>query len=98
MHKMTPAKTSKIEFGALRSPKCGKRAKPAHPTRTLTVEHVSYNLESGDSATCPLIRLKGRWLARAGFTVGLHVVVTVRRGHLAIRPLPAPVTVRQKNP
>jgi len=51
------------------------------------VEHLSYNLEGGDYAKCPLIRLKGRWLARAGFTVGSRVVVTVRRGCLTIRPL-----------
>jgi hypothetical protein len=87
MRKKKPAKTARIEFGAPRMPKREKRGKPPHSIRTLSVEHVSYNLESGDSATCPFIRLKGRWLARAGFTVGLRVVVTVRRGRLTIRPL-----------
>jgi toxic protein SymE len=58
-----------------------------HPARNLTVEHLSYNLEHGDSATCPFIRLKGRWLERAGFTVGSRVIVTVCRGCLVIRPL-----------
>lgn len=62
------------------------RTETAHPSRNLAVEHISYNLEGGDYATCPLIRLKGRWLARAGFTVGSRVVVTVRQGCLTIRP------------
>jgi len=87
MHKVKSANTAKIEFDAPRTPKQGKRVTRVHDTRKLVVEHVSYNLESGDSATCPFIRLKGRWLARAGFTVGSSVVVAVRRGYLVIRPL-----------
>ena len=78
--------TAKIPFDAPPKRKRNRRAKSVYPCRNLAVEHLSYNLEGGDYATCPLIRLKGRWLARAGFTVGSHVVVTVRRGRLTIRP------------
>jgi len=88
MRKRKPAKTARIEFGAAQTPTPKKRRKPAPDTRTLTVEHLSYNLEYGDSATCPLIRLKGRWLARAGFTVGSRVVVMVRQECLTITRLP----------
>jgi len=98
MHKMKPTKTARIEFDAHRTPKREKLVKPSHSIRTLSVEHVSYNLESGDSATCPFIRLKGRWLARAGFTVGSRVVVSVCRGRLTIIPLLKSVTVRRPVP
>lgn len=87
MRKKKPAKTARIEFGAAQTPTPKKRRKPAPDAHTLTVEHLSYNLEYGDAATCPLIRLKGRWLARAGFTVGSRVVVIVHRQCLTIRPL-----------
>ena len=80
-------KTGKLSFDAPPRTKRKRQAKPTHPSRNLEVEHLSYNLEGGDYATCPLIRLKGRWLARAGFMVGSRIVVTVRRGCLAIRPL-----------
>ena len=79
--------TAQIPFDAPPKRKRCRRVKSTHACRNLAVEHLSYNLEEGNSATCPLIRLKGRWLARAGFTVGSRVVVTVRRGRLTIRPL-----------
>jgi len=70
--------TGQIPFDT--SPKRKRRrcTRPAHYCRSLAVEHLSYNLEGCDYATCPLIRLKGRWLAHAGSTVGSRVVVTVR--------------------
>lgn len=37
----------------------------------------------------PMIRLRGRWLAAAGFARGTPVVVTVRRGRLTLEPLSA---------
>lgn len=80
-------KTARIELEAPRKAWERKPAKRGGATRNLAAEHVSYNLESGDSATCPFIRLKGRWLERSGSTVGSRVVVTVRRGCLTIRPL-----------
>lgn len=83
----TNVKTARIEFDAPPNRKQGCRSKPSLPCRNLAVEHLSYNLGYGDSATCPLIRLKGRWLERAGFSVGARVVVTVRRGCLTIRPM-----------
>ena len=79
-------KTATIPFDAAPKRKRRRCKKPAHPSRNLAVEHLSYNLEGGDLTTCPFIRLKGRWLARAGFTVGSRVAVTVRRGCLTIRP------------
>jgi len=89
MRKKKPAKTARIEFGAPRMPKREKRGKPPHSIRTLSVEHVSYNLESGDSATCPFIRLKGRWLERAGFPPDSRVRVIIRAtGILEIHATP----------
>jgi hypothetical protein len=35
-----------------------------------------------------MIRLRGRWLAVAGFTVGDRVEIEVRRGELRIRVVP----------
>lgn len=78
---------AQIPFDAPPRRKRCRHVQSAHASRNLTVEHLSYNLEGGDCATCPLIRLKGCWLARAGFTVGARVIVTVRRGRLTIRPL-----------
>ena len=78
--------TARIPFDAPLRRERRRRATSANACRNLAVEHISYNLEGGDYATCPQIRLKGRWLARAGFTVGSRVVVTVRRGCLTIRP------------
>jgi len=80
-------KTAQIPFDVPPKRKRRRHTQSARVSRCLAVEHVSYNLDGGSSATCPLIRLKGRWLARAGFTVGSRVVVTVHRGRLTIRPL-----------
>jgi hypothetical protein len=80
-------KTARIQFDAPRKRRNALDAGPALRCRTLAVERLSYNLERGNSATCPFIRLKGRWLARAGFAAGSRVVVTVRRGCLVIRLL-----------
>ncbi|MGD0059354.1 MAG: SymE family type I addiction module toxin [Verrucomicrobiia bacterium] len=56
--------------------------------RTLKVEETG--LYSGLS-TKPFIRLRGRWLQRAGFQPGSHVVIeVVRQGELKITVQPQP--------
>lgn len=50
-------------------------------TRRLKVEHRS--------VCVPIqIRLKGKWLERAGFAPGTHVQVTVETGKLTIETIP----------
>jgi hypothetical protein len=85
--KRTNVQTARIEFEVGVKRRHDRREKPSPPCRVLAVERLAYNLRYGDSATCPFIRLKGRWLAQAGFRVGARVVVTVRRRCLVIRPL-----------
>ena len=80
-------KTATIPFGTAPKRKRRRCKKPAHPSRNLAVEHLSYNLEGGHHTMRPFIRLKGRWLAHAGFLVGSRVGVAVRQGCLTIRPL-----------
>ena len=55
--------------------------------RTVTVGAVSANLEGGRSARYPYLRLRGRWLQRAGFRVGIRVAIAIRRNRLVITPL-----------
>ena len=81
--------TAQIPFGAAPKRKRRWSEKSAHPRRSLAVEHMAYNLEGGHHAACPFIRLKGRWLAHAGFLVGSRVVVAVRQGCLTIKPVKA---------
>jgi Toxin SymE, type I toxin-antitoxin system len=38
----------------------------------------------GSLAPMPFLRLQGRWLERAGFTVGANVHVQVERGRLVL--------------
>ena len=81
------AKTSKNMplFELPRRPRAKRR--PSRPqVRVLAVGHVPWNVESGDPAPQPYIRLKGRWLAKAGFAAGSRVTVTVRKGRLTITP------------
>ena len=54
--------------------------------RVLAVAHIPWNVEEGDAAPQPYIRLKGKWLAKAGFATGTRIVVTVRKGRLTITP------------
>ena len=54
--------------------------------RVLTVEHVSYNLETQDEHDVPLLRLKGLWLRRAGFVPGSRVRVEVEDAKLILTP------------
>lgn len=79
------AKREKVVRDADAPEKRRKRTKHDHSSRNLAVEHMAYNLGNGDYQTCPFIRLKGHWLARAGFTIGSRVTVAVRRGCLTIR-------------
>jgi hypothetical protein len=79
--------TAQIPFDAMPKRKRRRPRTPSHPSRSLAVEHVVYNIEGGHCATCPFIRLKGRWLERAGFKVDSRVVVMVSQGCLVIRPL-----------
>jgi hypothetical protein len=54
--------------------------------RLLAVEHLAYNIEGGDERNRSLIRLKGKWLARAGFLPGSKVRVEVEPGKMTITP------------
>lgn len=38
------------------------------------------------TSDAPFLRLRGHWLAQAGFTIGLDVEVTVEPGRLIITP------------
>lgn len=63
-----------------------RRANPIHRSRVLAVEHLACNSVGDHYKSCPLIRLKGHWLARAGFLAGSRVLVAVRPGRLTITP------------
>lgn len=52
--------------------------------RTLLVGYAP--LTSG-AAYVPCLRLRGRWLQDAGFTIGRNVKVEVREGRLMIEPV-----------
>ena len=41
-----------------------------------------------DASPIPALRLRGRWLTRAGFAIGASVEVTVTDGTLVVRALP----------
>ncbi len=59
--------------------------------RSLTVRegHRDYALKSrpyAGSSTTPFILLKGSWLEKAGFTIGLPICVQVKEKKLIITP------------
>jgi toxic protein SymE len=55
---------------------------------------VSYCAVSGCEGSAPYIRLLGRWLEQAGFTIGTKVDVSVAPGRLVIDT--APLVVERK--
>jgi len=63
-----------------------RRRQQPPEVRVLAVSHVSWNAENAHEGGRPYIRLKGKWLAQAGFAAGTRVAVTVRRGRLTITP------------
>jgi hypothetical protein len=63
----------------------GRKPWSSH-VRILAVAHVPWNVECGDPTPLPYIRLKGRWLAKAGFAAASRIAVTVQKGRLTIRP------------
>ncbi|MBS0366348.1 MAG: SymE family type I addiction module toxin [Proteobacteria bacterium] len=59
--------------------------------RRLTIAHGTRSVRepSGHSTPVPMLRLQGAWLRRAGFAVGVPVIVRVSGGRLVIeRPEP----------
>jgi Toxin SymE, type I toxin-antitoxin system len=52
----------------------------------LRTAQVSY---TRGPAPLPALRLKGRWLAQAGFDIGTRIEVIVTEGELVLRVLPA---------
>jgi len=85
-------------------PHLGRRERPRRisrpepkPTRRLTVSrlyrdrHHPWELhEPRPPAPVPFIRMRGRWLAEAGFGVGDRLAVEVAEGELVVRRLAAP--------
>ena len=61
------------------SPPIDEHSTISHPTRRLTVSEM----HDGRGAV-PLLRLQGRWVARAGFPAGTRVVVQVQQGKIVI--------------
>lgn len=51
--------------------------------RQLTVSYVRYDSEFGDKL--PYLRIKGRWLAKLGWQVGLKVSVEASESAIVIR-------------
>lgn len=80
------AKTSKSMPLFEQAPRPRERRQRPPQVRVLAVTHVPWNVECGNAAPQPYIRLKGRWLARGGFAAGSRVAVTVRKGRLTITP------------
>lgn len=56
--------------------------------RSLAVRETAdaYLLRQGWAASRPAIRLRGQWLARAGFEAGQRVTVRVENGRIVITP------------
>ncbi len=52
----------------------------------LRATHLPY---SPELPPIPALRLKGRWLAQAGFGIGSRIEVIVTEGELVLRVLPA---------
>jgi toxic protein SymE len=54
-------------------------------------ERVGFGLSYGRSPPAlPFLRLRGRWLERAGFTIGSKVRVAVSEGRLVLEAIPGP--------
>lgn len=51
--------------------------------RELKIEEVG---DFYKKQTVPLIRLRGKWLEKAGFQPGTKVVIEVHDGHLVVKP------------
>lgn len=64
----------------------GMSAKPRNP-RKLTVGQTVQPCPNNPSAIVPMIRLRGLWLAQAGFLAGDRMEVFVGDGEIRIRPL-----------
>lgn len=54
----------------------------------------SYYDADGASVPVPSLRLMGKWLARAGFPIGVTLRVTVEMGRLVIEPVSPEPMVR----
>ena len=59
---------------------------------------VSRGALSGGEGSAPCIRLLGRWLEQAGFTIGSTVDVSVARGRLVIDTAPSVVKRKRRLP
>ena len=59
---------------------------PTHRTRRLRIEETGafYSIRTGKHKSKPGVRIKGAWLARAGFAPGAYVRVSVTDGKLII--------------
>lgn len=67
--------------------------------RHLTVSRhypESRAMRSQPTAPMPFLRLQGRWLDEAGFTIGANVRVKVAAGRLVLEVVAEPAPVQEK--
>lgn len=64
-----------------------KRTKPKKRIRTFTIVDCHYPIEYGHyTSFVPFIRLRGKWLEKAGFNIGQRIKVYVSKKRLLITP------------
>jgi hypothetical protein len=71
-------------------PRVAKPVRPEPPAdlrpRQIKMGSICYYDAEGDSVPVPFLRLKGKWLARAGFAIDANLRITVEMGRLVIEP------------
>ncbi len=64
-----------------------KRIKPKKCIKTFTIVDCHYPIEYGhDTSFAPFIRLRGKWLEKAGFYIGQKIKVYISNKRLLIIP------------
>ncbi len=60
---------------------------PKIRTRTFTIVEETYRLTYGELSFVPFIRLRGKWLTKAGFHIGQKIKVYIFKNRLIIVPI-----------
>lgn len=80
------AKATKAKLKRLMPRKTSAKPKPAPVRRMQTERFLTVATAPGTFASTPWIRLAGRWLEQAGFSIRSRVRVQVEEGRLIITP------------
>src|SRR5437868_3452427 len=69
------------QFFSMSSQKLVARRQP----KSVTVGSTAHLHPDGTTVRLPMVRLRGQWLAAAGFAIGCGVEIKVRHGELCIK-------------